>query len=302
MSDIVIHCPMNISRTLVQLMEDQAKAVQKKSGIEVNVLVQPHRPNEESIFHSFVDRGTLPDLTIGHVDDFAGLPEDFLRENVRAMPGKFPMHSKLEELGFTHPAGYYHTFAVIPFAMFYNTNLLQETELPKRWEELLDPQWAGKILMPDEIRIVTMLIKTFLQADYPEKADAFARNFVCTGSPFEVVTAVDEGQSSLGITNIAFARISKQKNTSIIWPEDGLFCMPQAVVFGRNAPDELLEVGASLFAPEMQDFVTMQSFIGTSPQTKMHPVIEQHNCQIQWRGWEAFFEVLRNRQKAKKNG
>ena len=126
--------------------------------------------------------------------------------------------------------------------MFYNPGLLAEGELPLSWENLLDERWREKIRMPDEYRMVSKIIGSFMEAHYRERSDAFRGNVVYGGAPIDVVNAVDEGLYPLGITNIAFARISRNKNTRLIWPR-WLFCMPQVMVWSKDAGEELLEIG-----------------------------------------------------------
>jgi hypothetical protein len=267
----------------------------RKHDIPILLETQPHRPDEQSLFKTYVEEGTIPALTVGHVDDIADLPFDFVSKNCRSVPGRFPLRKELSDIGFSDSEGYIHPFAVVPFAMFYNRNVLSEAELPATWKDLLTPRWQGKILMPDAFRIVSVVIKAFLQADFPEEFGQFSKNFIQQGSPPEVVSAVDEGRYPIGITNIAFARISRHKNTRIIWPRDGLFCMPQVMVFRKDAPAPILEIGDYLMSREIQDFLSRQSFVGASPEAPLHPLVADNGCCLKWEGWNAFLAVVRGR-------
>ena len=295
MANVLLHCPLNISRSLVQMMEVFCSELNKKHGVEVVIETQPHRPSEKSLFEACVERGEVPDLTVGHVDDFADLPPGFLAEHFSSLPGRFPIRKELEEMGFTDNNGYFHPFVVIPFAIFYNHNLLENVDIPHVWKDLLDPRWQGKILMPDAFRIVSLVVKTFMRTDFPEEFDNFEANFIHQGSPMEVITAVDEGEYPIGITNIAFARISKHKNTRIIWPEDGLFCMPQVMVWGRNAPEPLFEIGDFLMSPQVQTYLSLQSFVPAASKILMHELITDNQCNLRWKGWGSFLEALKGR-------
>ena len=295
MAKILLHCPLNISRSLVQMMEEFCRELNKKHGVEVIIETQPHRPSEKSLFEACLERDEVPDLTVGHVDDFADLPPDYLSAHFRSLPGRFPIRKELSDMGFTDNDGYFHPFVVIPFAIFYNRNLLAEKDIPRVWQDLLDERWQGKILMPDAFRIVSLVIKTFMRTDFPEDFDRFKTNFVHQGSPMEVITAVDEGRYPVGITNIAFARISKQKNTRIIWPGDGLFCMPQVMVWGRKAADPLFEIGDFLMSRQVQTYLSLQSFVPAAPEIPMHQLVTENNCNLRWKGWHSFLEALKGR-------
>jgi iron(III) transport system substrate-binding protein len=49
--------------------------------------------------------------------------------------------------GFQDPEGYWTTFYTAYFTWIYNTRMVSEKEAPKRYEDLLDPKWKGKIGM-----------------------------------------------------------------------------------------------------------------------------------------------------------
>ncbi|GAB6906159.1 putative ABC-type Fe3+ transport system periplasmic component-like protein [Desulfosarcina cetonica] len=296
MASILLHCPLNISRSLGQMIDDFCRTWQEKHGIEVTLQTQPHRPDEASLFQTGLDEGQFPDLTLGHVNDFADLPDGYLQTYFSALPDRFPLRTELVEQGFRDPAGYFHPFVVIPFAIFYNHQLIGADEIPRRWEDLLDPQWHQKILMPDVFRVVSKVIHAFMQADFPDGIDPFRQNAVCKGAPPEVVTAVDEGRYPLGITNIAFARVSRHKNTRVIWPADGLFCMPQVMVFSRQAPDAMLEIGDFLMSPTVQDYFSLQSFVPAAPNVSLHSLVAENHCHLRWKNWPAFLEAVGDKQ------
>ena len=292
MASILLHCPLNISRSLGQLMEDFCLTWQQTHGQEVTIQTQPHRPDEASLFQRCLDENRMPDITVGHVNDFADLPDGFLAAHFRSLPGRYPIRKTLADQGFADPAGYFHPFVVIPFAMFYNHRLLAEDAVPGTWADLLDRRWHQKILMPDPYRVVSKVIETFIQMDFADRIDDFRENVVQTGAPPEVVAAVDEGRYPIGITNIAFARISRQKNTRVIWPRDGLFCMPQVMVFSRQAPDAALEIGDFLMSSKVQDYLAMQSFVPASQDAALHPLVAENHCNLRWKNWPAFLSAV----------
>ena len=295
MAKILLHCPLNISRSLVAMMEEFCGEFSKKHKIDVTIDTQPHRPSETSLFEACVQKNDMPDLTIGHVDDFADLPPGYLARHFKSIPGRFPIREELADMGWTDNDGYFHPFVVIPFAMFYNKDLLDQKDIPTGWQDLLDSKWQGKILMPDAFRIVSLVVKTFMQTDFPQDFEKATANFVHQGSPMEVITAVDEGRYPVGITNIAFARISKQKNTRLIWPADGLFCMPQVMVFSKNAADPLFEIGDFLMSDKVQNYLSLQSFVPAAKGIAMHKLVTDNQCNLRWKGWHSFLSALKGR-------
>lgn len=293
MAKVFLHCPLNVSRTLVQMITDYAKEAKEKNGLEIEILDQPHRPEEKSLFETDFEGDEFPDMIVGHVNDFATLPDGYLEKYFLSLPGRFPIRKELVEMGFNDDSGYFHPFTVIPFAFFYNVNLLKETEVPVKWEDLLNDKWTKMIRMPDEFRMVSIIIRTFMGANYPDRFSVFNNNAVHSGSPIDVVHSVDSGEYPLGITNIAFARISKNKNTKLIWPEDGFFCMPQVMVFNKKADKRLLELGDFLMGRQVQEYLALQSFIPSSQEIGVPKLLADNNYKLYWDNWAHYLKVIK---------
>jgi hypothetical protein len=293
MAKILVHCPLNISRTLEEMLKGYCQEMEERTGTRVELETQPHRPQEKGLFEKYQEEGNLPELVVGHVNDFADLPAGYLEEHFLSLPGRWPLRSELMEAGFGDPKGYFHPFVVIPFTMFYNINLLTEGELPAMWENLLEVRWRKQVLMPDDYRMVSKIIRTFMEAHYPERFADFQENVVHKGAPIDVVNAVDEGHYPLGITNIAFARISRHKNTRLIWPRDGLFCMPQVMAWSKNAPKNLLEIGDFLMSNQVQEYLALQAFVPAAPDTAIPQLLTDHHFSLRWEGWEHYLSIIK---------
>jgi spermidine/putrescine-binding protein len=293
MARVFLHCSLNISRSLVEMMEEYGQKMQDKYGIEVKIKTQPHRPDEESLFKSDFEKSQLPDLIVGHVNDFAVLPKGFLEEHFRSLPERFPIKKNLADIGFKDPQGYFHPFVIIPFAIFYNKNLLDEKDIPQSWQDLLDPKWSKKVRMPDDFRMVSKIVRTFMEANYPDRFENFKDNVIHSKSPIDVVHAVDRGEYPIGITNIAFARISRNKNTRLIWPDDGFFCMPQVMVWSKYADNRLLEMGDFLMSPQVQEYLALQGFIPVSPDIDEPQLFADKDYKLHWKNWDYYLKIIR---------
>ncbi len=58
--------------------------------------------------------------------------------------------------------GYFPPLYVIPVVLGYNPNLVKPSEVPKRYEDLLDPKWKGKIFLDTEdFEWFTVLLNQF---------------------------------------------------------------------------------------------------------------------------------------------
>lgn len=293
MARILMHSPMNISRALGEMLKEFCGTMAEKHGLQIEVETQPHRPVEKSLFEYYLEKNDLPDVVVGHANDFADISDEFLSRHFLSLPDRFPLRKELDESGFTDPRGYFHTFAVIPFSILYNRNMVTDTQLPCLWKDLLDEKWHRSILMPDEYRLVSIIVRTFMKSRYQESFEIFQNNVLHQGSPVDVVNAVDAGQYPLGITNIAWARIARQKNTGLIWPRDGAFCIPQIMVWKKDVDERLLEIGEFLMSSKVQQFIAAQSFVPASAWAALPALVEDNSCNLIWESWEHFLKVIK---------
>lgn len=138
-------------------------------------------------------------------------------------------------------------FSSLPVVLIYHTRLVSPGEVTG-WADLLDERWKGKIAFADPAvsgssytAAITMLL--CLPGDRWENLWAFEKNL--DGKILEdsgdVVTAVDTGSCSIGITleETALKRQSQGANIAIVYPEEGTSTLPDgtALVAGARHGD-----------------------------------------------------------------
>ncbi len=160
-------------------------------------------------------------------------------------------------------------FSSLPVVLIYNTRLVSSEEVTS-WADLLDSRWRGRIAFADPAvsgssytAAITMLL--CLSGDLWENLAAFEENL--DGRILEdsgdVVTAVDTGSCSIGVTleETALKRQSQGANIAIVYPEEGTSTLPDgtALVLGARHGDNakaFLEFvqGADVQALVVSDF------------------------------------------------
>jgi iron(III) transport system substrate-binding protein len=123
----------------------------------------------------------------------------------------------------------------------YNTNLLKEADLPKTWEDLLDPRWKGKILfdpssLPEVMTLFTRMGKDKTSA-YLDKLGA-SGNLQLRDGRTTITQLLSAGEAPLGVTVYPYdVEALKRKGAPIDWalidPTPGLM---QPVSISSNAP------------------------------------------------------------------
>ncbi|MDD4334943.1 MAG: ABC transporter substrate-binding protein [Desulfotomaculaceae bacterium] len=292
MAKVLVHLPLNISRAIEEMLKDFGREMKQKHGIKLEVEnLHKCMAADEKSKDMRIDNA--PDLLVGNANYILKFAGSNLEEHIRPLPGRFPLRPELAKAGFADSRGYFHPFVIVPFAIFYNPNVVREGELPQVWADLLDASWREKILMPAQHHMAPKMIQALIQAYYPEKIAALRQNMVFDGAPINVVNAVDEGRYPLGITNVTFARVSRNKNISMLWPRDGLFCMPLVMVWNKKADDRLLEIGDYLLSSRVQEYLALQTFVPVSTAVNIPQVLIENNFNLIWRGWDDFINVLK---------
>jgi iron(III) transport system substrate-binding protein len=101
---------------------------------------------------------------------------------------------------------------VLPISILYNTDMVKPADLPKTWDDLLQPKWMGKIVMPDPTRHTTTAQflwnhEKFKKDKWLDYVKALAKQkpiFVDSLAP--VTTAIIKGEAPIGITYVKYVK------------------------------------------------------------------------------------------------
>jgi iron(III) transport system substrate-binding protein len=126
-------------------------------------------------------------------------------------------------------------------AMAYNTNMLKEQDLPKKWEDLLDAKWKGKVLFdPSSLPEVMTLYSRWGKdktADYLDQLGSSGNLQIRDGRTV-ITQLISAGEAPLGVTAYPYdVEALKAKGAPIDWalldPSPGLL---QPMSIARYAP------------------------------------------------------------------
>jgi iron(III) transport system substrate-binding protein len=118
---------------------------------------------------------------------------------------KFPAKFK-EKDGMITP------WRVLPISILYNTDLVKPNELPKTFDDLLNPKWSGKISIPDPTRHTTTAqflwnLDKVRNGHWLDYAKALAKQKpILVESLAPVATEIIRGETPLGITYVKYIK------------------------------------------------------------------------------------------------
>ncbi|MEM6430186.1 MAG: extracellular solute-binding protein [Deinococcota bacterium] len=113
--------------------------------------------------------------------------------------------------------------------IMYNTDLLDESEVPTSLTELADPQWQGRLGSADSTNGAMMATIVALNRIIGEEATSewieglVANNTLFSGSHTDIRRAVGAGEIELGLVNhyYYYLSIGEGAPVGIVWPDQG---------------------------------------------------------------------------------
>lgn len=132
-------------------------------------------------------------------------------------------------------------FSALPVVLIYNTKLVDPASLTG-WEDLLRPEFAGKIAFADPAKsgssftaLVTARYACGDEILETLSAQLEGRQLDSSG---DVLSAVADGTYLVGITleETAMQRIAAGDNLAIVYPKEGTSCVPDGTAVVLGAP------------------------------------------------------------------
>ena len=119
-------------------------AFEKKYGIEASIW----RASSEAVLNRTLQESSAGRFTVDVIETNGPELESLHREQILQQVSS-PHHADLIEPAI-RPHGEWVGTRLNVFVQAYNTNLVERQELPKTWEDLLDPRWRGRLGIEQE--------------------------------------------------------------------------------------------------------------------------------------------------------
>ena len=141
--------------------------------------------------------------------------------------------------------GYWTAFTELPIVFVYNNKLVSSKDAPKKWEDLFEEDWKGKIAFADPNNSGTSytILSTMQQLFNEDKESLVPRFYEQLGgrvlsSSGQIIPGVSDGSYLIGITLEETAKkfMALGYNISMIYPEDGTSAVPDGCAILKNAP------------------------------------------------------------------
>ena len=189
-----------------QSMEGLHQAFKKKYGVEVEYWRGSSTQVSERALTEWRAGKPAFDIAEGNRGVQLIMKDEGLFQNfIPPAAQKFPDRFKEKDALIT-------PWRVLPISMLYNTEMVKSADLPKTFDDLLNPKWTGKISIPDPTRHTTTAqflwnLRKFKGDKWLDYVKALAKQKpVLVESLAPVTTTIIKGEALVGITYIKYIK------------------------------------------------------------------------------------------------
>nr|WP_320132133.1 ABC transporter substrate-binding protein [uncultured Holophaga sp.] len=249
-----------------------------------------HELSYQSYLGSVKSVEELPDIIIS--SDINGFYHEAFRKAFLE-PGHFvdlvgkAMHPDLASVGFRDPGGHLTMLSANLLVLVSIDRLAQGLPRPGAWGDLAEPAFANQVVMRGQKEFFCSgVLLPFLAMHGQPGLDGLARSVRSGCHPSEMVKMIDSGSDEVApfyIMPLFFAKkIKRQKDISIIIPQEGALMSPVQMLVKRSRAAELKEITDFLIGPELGRICADAHFPSSCPGVDNR--LEQ--TPRYWLGWD----------------
>ena len=221
--------------------EDLGRAFTKNYGIKVNVVRTTAQVAYQRLLQDMKNNQTICDVfsstDLGHYARLKadGKLEKYIPENATKIDAVFRNFD---------PDGYYHPTAAGQVVLTYNSAKVKPEDAPKKWTDLLDTKWKGKVSVGHPgfsgyVGTWVLTMKNLYGWSFFEKLE---KNKPQTGRSInDTVTALVAGERlvAAGADGSTLFSASRGNPLAVNYPTDGSILMisPSSIVKGAKHPN-----------------------------------------------------------------
>jgi iron(III) transport system substrate-binding protein len=221
--------------------EDLGRGFTEMTGVKVNVVRTTAQVAYQRLLQDLKNNQTICDVfsstDVGHYVRLAaeGRFEKYMPETESKI---LPAFRNFD------PAGFYHTTSAGLVVLTYNSTKVKAEEAPKKWQDLLDIKWKGKVSIGHPgfsgyVGTWVLMMKNLYSWSYFDKLE---KNKPQIGRSInDTVTALNAGerQVAAGADGSTLFSASRGNPLAVSYPTDGsvLIIAPSAIMKGTKHPN-----------------------------------------------------------------
>lgn len=201
-------------------------------------------------------------------------------------PLELPVHPVFEQSGLQDPNGEFYLLSVMPTVMLVDKKRLGDRPMPCRWNDLLDPLFAGDVALSAAHGAVSTLLPLTVLRDRGEEGLGVLQRATYGAMPStEMIRSAGNRADGPAVYVVAwfFAKACPNEDVEIVWPEDGALVEPTFL---------LVQKGQREFYRPLLDFITGEAFGEASAAhcyPAANPAVDNRlpaGAKFNWLGWD----------------
>lgn len=187
------------------------------------------------------------------------------------------------------PLKRYSIIAVVPAVLLVNKTLLGDRPYPKRWADILKPEFRNSVSLPvKDLDMFNAIMLGIYKLYGFEGIRKLGRNLLEGMHPAQMVKGVKSSQGTAPAVSVApyfFAQMAKEGGSlEIVWPEEGAIISPIFLITKASARERVKPILNFLYSKEIGETIHVD---GKFPST--HPFLDNRLKKEQkfvWIGWD----------------
>ncbi len=177
------------------------------------------------------------------------------RDDLQPCGGVLPVRDEITSVGVADPFGLFHPLVVLPHYIVWNSEVLGDRRSSLSLEELLDPYWAGRVVVGNtDLPSGQSVLFTMWFLFGEERLETCVRNWRQKSAPSAVRHGLLKSELPIGLLPAVFAGPGPSGQLSTIKPDEGLPLLPSFVAAGIGADDPVSFVSRSVGASPFMKF------------------------------------------------
>jgi hypothetical protein len=289
--NFMIHTPINSRGYLMEYIKRNLPEMEKSIGDKVSIST-PGNDHSKSWLLESIAENNLPDVILAHASDFSVLKDRKEGNLFSSIAGKYAKENTIrEELEvLIDPYEIFYPLFVVPMVMCYNTRIVNKEDLKNSWTDIFNEKL--NVIFPDKDTPSSKAVRAYLKKNYPREYEAFEKKVTYGHSPVEVIQAVAAGQYHMGISNVSFPMMAKQKDISINMPVEGVVPLPQVLLWKKNISEKLTKIADLLMQEEIQNYLGEQGFWPVRKNAPIGSTTSNSELLKSWDGWNIFIKSI----------
>lgn len=243
------------------------------------------QPGEGPVWSREWEEGSDPEvvLSLGYERVFG---RSFLARGEYRAVEVGPLRDTFRQSGLADPCGRVTAFAGTPFVLLVDHRRLGPLPVPRRWEDLLEKDYAGEIMAPGgELGISSVVLLHYASRHGLEAMRRFASQVrgCAHGSRVARSAREDAVPAALAIVPWIYAQCVRGVDVEVVWPEEGAIFSPMWMAAREDASQEALELADFFAGPGFGE--EAGAFLCPWASREVSDILPE-GARLAWCGWD----------------